>query len=120
MNPINERIKKLRSILCLSQHQFCKQIFISQSSYGEIETGVRNVNDRIIQLICSQYNVNKDWIKNGKGEIFNPEKPDINLEHLIEIYKELSEPLQQYLVEQSEILLKLHNENTITKKKKVD
>jgi transcriptional regulator with XRE-family HTH domain len=63
MNPVNERIKELRSILHLSQHQFSKQIFISQSSYGEIETGVRKVNDRIIQLICSQFNINKDWIK---------------------------------------------------------
>jgi transcriptional regulator with XRE-family HTH domain len=116
MNPVNERIKELRSILHLSQHQFCKQIFISQSSFGEIETGVRNVNDRIIQLICSQFNVNKDWIKNGEGEIFNSEKPDINLEHLIDIYKQLSKPLQDYLLEQFESLLKLHNENTITKK----
>jgi transcriptional regulator with XRE-family HTH domain len=101
---------------CLSQDQLSKQIFISQSSLGEIETGVRKVNDRVIQLICSQFNVNKDWIKNGVGEIFNSEKPDINLEHLIDIYKQLSKPLQEYLIEQSDSLLKLHNENIITKR----
>jgi transcriptional regulator with XRE-family HTH domain len=116
MNPVNERIKELRTKLNISQRQFCKQIFISQSSFGEIETGVRNVNDRIIQLICSQFNVNKDWIKNGEGECFCSEKPDINLKHLIDIYKELSKPLQDYLLEQSDSLLKLHNENIITKR----
>jgi hypothetical protein len=49
--------------------------------------------------------------------MFDIEKPDIKLEHLIEIYKQLNRPLQNYLLEQSENLLKLHNENTITEKK---
>ena len=116
MNKINQRIKLLRSVLQISQHEFSKKIFVSQSSLGEIETGTRNVNDRIIQLICSQFNVNRDWIKSGKGTMFDTEKPDIKLEHLIEIYKQLDKPLQEYLLEQSESLLRLHNENTITKK----
>jgi transcriptional regulator with XRE-family HTH domain len=116
MNKINQRIKQVRSVLQISQIEFSKKIFIGQSSLGEIETGTRNVNDRIIQLICSQFNVNKDWLKNGKGNMFDIEKPDIKLEHLIEIYKQLDKPLQNYLLEQSESLLKLHNENTITKK----
>jgi len=116
MNPINERIKQIRVVLQISQNEFSKKIFISQSSLGEIETGTRKVNNRIIQLICSQFNVNKDWIKTGQGNIFDVEKPDIKLEHLIEIYKQLDKPLQDYLLEQSESLLKLHNENTITKR----
>ena len=116
MNPINERIKQIRVVLQISQNEFSKKIFISQSSLGEIETGTRKVNNRIIQLLCSQFNVNKDWIKTGQGNIFDVEKPDIKLEHLIEIYKQLDKPLQDYLLEQSESLLKLHNENTITKR----
>jgi len=48
--------------------------------------------------------------------MFDVEKPDIRLEHLIEIYNKLEEPLQNYLLEQSESILKLHNENLITKK----
>ena len=116
MNPINERIKQIRSVLQIPQREFSKHIFISQSSLGEIETGTRNVNDRIIQLICSKFNVNKDWIKTGKGNMFDVEKPDIKLERLIEIYKQLDKTLQDYLLEQSESLLKLHNKNTITKK----
>jgi transcriptional regulator with XRE-family HTH domain len=116
VNKVNERIKELRTILEISQREFSRQIFISQSSFGEIETGTRNVNDRIIQLICSQYNVNKDWLKDGRGEIFNPSRPDISLERLIEIYKQLEKPLQDYLLEQSESIFKLHRENTITKR----
>jgi len=108
MNKINERIKQIRSELKISQCDFSRQIYISQSSLGEIETGNRNVNDRIIQLISLQFNVNKEWLKSGKGKMFITEKPDIKLEHLIDIYKQLEEPLQDYLLEQSENLLKLH------------
>ena len=118
MNKINQRIKLIRTELNISQNEFSKKIFISQSSLGEIETGVRKVNDRIIQLICSEFNVNKNWIKTGQGNMFDVEKPDIKLSHLIEIYKQLEKPLQNYLLEQSESLLKLHNENIISNKVK--
>jgi transcriptional regulator with XRE-family HTH domain len=117
MNPVNQRIKEIRLFLKMTQVNFSKKIHISQGSLGEIETGYRNVNDRIIQLICSQFNVNKEWLKNGKGGMFDKVKPDIGLEHLIDIYKKLDKTLQVYLLEQSELLLKLNNENKITKKK---
>ena len=116
MNPVNNRIKQLRTVLNISQQELAKKIYISQSTYGEIETGVRKVNDRIIQLICSQFSVNKDWLKTGNGEMFGDEKPDIRLEHLNEIYRQLDETLKNYLLEQKELLFKLHNENKITKK----
>ena len=116
MNPINERIKQIRTILKMTQVNFSKKIFITQSSYNEIESGTRRVNDRIIQLICNEFNINKDWLKNGAGDMFDEEKPDISLEHLIEIYKQLDKTLQEYLLEQSELLLKLNNENEIMKK----
>ena len=116
MDEVNERIKQIRAALGISQREFSKQIFISQNSFCEIEKGVRRVNDRIIQLISTQFNVSRDWIKTGAGEMFRADKSSLNLEHLIEIYKQLEKPLQDYLLEQSEGLLKLHNENTITRK----
>ena len=117
MEPINERIKQVRTVLEITQVNFSKKIFVSQGSYNEIETGVRKVNDRIIQLICSQFNIDKDWLKTGKGEMFYQEKPDIGLEHLIDIYNQLDKPLKDYLLEQSEGLLRLNKENTIIEKK---
>ena len=116
MNQVNERIKQIRTVLKISQREFSKQIFMGQSSLGEIETGIRKVNDRIIQLISTKFNVNINWIKDGQGDMFDVEKPDIKLDHLIEIYKQLDKPLQDYLLKQSEGLLKLHNENKIIKR----
>ena len=83
---------------------------------GGIETGVRKVNDRILQLISTKFNVNNDWLITGEGEMFNVDKPDIRLENLVNIYKQLDKTLQDYLLKQSELLYELHIENTITKK----
>ena len=116
MNPVNQRIKQVRTFLNITQTDFSQQIFSSQSTLGEIETGVRKVNDRIIQLISTQFNVNKNWLKTGEGDMFETEKPDIRVDHLIELYKQLDNPLQKYLIEQTELLVKMNNENTITKK----
>jgi transcriptional regulator with XRE-family HTH domain len=110
MKPVYERIKEIRLKLGISQVEFSKRIFFSKSLYGEIEIGNRKVNDRIIQLISSQFNVNKEWIKTGKGEMFSSPPPDIRLEKLIEIYNQLDGSLRDCLVEQSGILLKLQKQ----------
>ena len=116
MGTVNDRIKQVRTFLKMTQANFSKRIYISQGSYNDIENGLRKVNDRILQLISTEFNVNKEWIKTGKGKMFDKEKPDIGLEHLIEVYKQLDMPLQNYLIQQSEILLQFNNENSIMKK----
>jgi transcriptional regulator with XRE-family HTH domain len=106
MKTVYERIKEIRISLGISQREFAKRIYITQSFYGDIELGKKNINDRIIQLISTQFNVNKEWIKTGEGEIFSSPPPDIRRERLIEIYNQLPEWLQDCLIEQSNLLLK--------------
>jgi transcriptional regulator with XRE-family HTH domain len=107
---IHERIKELRTALKLSQRDFSKHIYISQGAYAEIELGKQNVNNRIIQLISTQYNVNKNWITRGEGAMFSTTSPDIKLEQLKDIFNELDELLQDYLLLQSKELLKIQKE----------
>ena len=106
---IYERIKKIRTHLNISQSDFAKKIFISQSLYGEIELGNREAKERILQLISTQFNVNKDWIKTGKGEMFSSPPPDIRKEKLLDIFDELDDLLKDYLLEQSKGLLNIQN-----------
>jgi transcriptional regulator with XRE-family HTH domain len=118
MKEIKDRIKQIRTTLGLSQREFSKRIYISQSFYGDIELGNQNVNDRIIHLVSTQFNVNKEWLKSGKGDTFITSPPDIKLERLIEIYNNLDEQLQDYLLLQSDVLLKIQKEK-IEKNKEV-
>ena len=107
---IRERIKEIRETLGISQRDFAKRIFISQSLLGDIELGNRNVNDRTIQLISTEFNVNKEWLLNGKGTIFAAPPPDLQLEKLIETFKQLDKPLRNYLLDQARGLLKIQKE----------
>ncbi|MDR1784845.1 MAG: helix-turn-helix domain-containing protein [Spirochaetaceae bacterium] len=111
MKEIRDRIKEVRTALNLSQTDFAKKIFISQTLLGDIELGNRNVNDRTIQLIASQFAVNKEWLLTGAGAMFGAPPPDMQLENLIDIFKRLDKPLRVCLLEQSKCLLKAQKES---------
>ena len=111
-DEVRKRIKQLRETLNVSQRDFAKRIYISQTLLGDIELGNRNVNERTIQLISTEFNVNKDWLLTGEGEIFTAPPVDLQLEKLIEIFQQLDTGLRDYLLDQSKGLLKIQKENT--------
>ncbi|MDR3336944.1 MAG: helix-turn-helix domain-containing protein [Treponema sp.] len=104
-NGIPERIKAVRAALKLSQRAFAKRVFVSQGYFAEIEVGKRNISERIIQLITTQYKVNKEWLKKGIGDMFSVSKTEIKLEYLSGVFAELDELLQDYLIKQADELL---------------
>lgn len=66
---IGERIKKIRKSESLSQAKFGESIDLKQTIIGQYETGERNVPERTINAICEKYNINKEWLLHGTGEI---------------------------------------------------
>jgi transcriptional regulator with XRE-family HTH domain len=106
-NSVNERLKTLRNTLNLSQRNFSSGIYISQSFYARLEQGVMRVNERIIELMCNKYNVNKDWILTGNGTMFSNIPPDARLELLNGIFNKLNDIFQDYLITQAKELLKV-------------
>jgi transcriptional regulator with XRE-family HTH domain len=105
-----ERIKAVRTALKISQREFARHVFVSQSYFSEVETGERNVGRRIVHLIATEYNVNEDWLLTGKGEMFATSETDIRLRQLITVFYELDEMLQEYLLQQGKELLKIQKE----------
>lgn len=64
---IGERIRYLRKD-CLkikSAIEFGNKIGISGSNISNIETGRVNATDRVILDICTVFDVNEDWLRNG-------------------------------------------------------
>ena len=104
---INERLKAVRNYFNLSQRDFSKGILLQQSSYARIEQGKININERIIDLVCTKYNVNKIYLKEGKGKMFGGNPPDVKLEQLNRIFNELNSLFQEYLITQAKELLKI-------------
>jgi transcriptional regulator with XRE-family HTH domain len=67
---INERINSLRKILHLSQEEFGKKIGMKKSAVSKIEKGINNMSDASIMLLCHEFNVNEEWLRDGRGEMF--------------------------------------------------
>ena len=107
---IKERIKEVRTKLNVSQADFAKRVFISQTLLADIELGNRKATDKTIRLIATEFNVSMEWILSGAGDMFTAPPPDIQLEALIDIFKQLRKPLRDYLLEQSKGLLKIQKD----------
>lgn len=67
---MNDRIKKLRKALDLTQREFAERIGMKQNSIALIESGKRNISNQAILSICREYNVNEDWLREGKEPMF--------------------------------------------------
>jgi transcriptional regulator with XRE-family HTH domain len=104
---VNRRLRAIRTALNVSQKLFAKGIFISTSYYAGIETGHRQVNDRIIDLVSTQYHVNKNWILTGQGEMFGSLPPDVRIQELIDIFSKLNPHFQAYILDQTRDLEKI-------------
>lgn len=55
----------------LSQEDFGLRIGIkSRSHISALESGTRTVTDRIIRDLVNEFNVNEEWLRTGKGDMF--------------------------------------------------
>ncbi len=67
---MKDRIKKIRTELDLTQQEFADKIGISRGNIGAYEVGKNAPSDAVISLICTKFNVNENWIREGTGEMF--------------------------------------------------
>ena len=101
---INKRIGEIRKALGMRQDEFAKVIKVSRSYIGALETSHREINDRIIELICINCGVNENWLRKGAGKMFkNRHNP--RLDRLMRHFDKLDDYLQECVIKQTEILL---------------
>ncbi|MCD3211784.1 helix-turn-helix transcriptional regulator [Clostridium botulinum C/D] len=64
------RLRELRKVLNLTQAEMAKKLGMSRSNIGNIENNIINLSDRNVRDICETFNINSEWLKTGKGEMF--------------------------------------------------
>lgn len=69
---MNDRLKKLRKALDLTQQEFADRIGVKRNSLANYETGRNTPIDAIIVSICREFNVNEEWLRTGSGDMFLP------------------------------------------------
>lgn len=84
---LNERLKKLRKSLDLTQQEFADKIGIARGNIGAYEVGKNVPSDAVISLICktdfSRGRVNEKWLRTGEGDMFTEMSRDEQIEKFV-------------------------------------
>lgn len=67
---MNERLKKLRKTLDLTQQKFADRLGVKRNTVGQWECGINAITDQIVFSICREFDVNEEWLRTGEGEMF--------------------------------------------------
>lgn len=67
---MDERIKKLRKTLDLTQQKFADRLGVKRNTVGQWECGINALTDQVITSICREFDVNEHWLRTGDGEMF--------------------------------------------------
>ena len=104
METTAERIKILRNALGLKQTPFGKKIDYSQAYVSDIENGEKPIKQRFLDAICHAFpNVNPEWLKEGRGDIFLAPAVETEEEEFRRVLKQkirsLPAPAQEMILE---------------------
>lgn len=70
LDTINERVKYIRKSNNLTQKDFSIRIRVKQNTVSYMEKNGSTVTEQNIFTICNEFDVNVDWLKEGKGDIW--------------------------------------------------
>jgi transcriptional regulator with XRE-family HTH domain len=83
---MNERLKEIRVEQQLTQKQMSEKIGVTEATVSRMESGKSTITEQTIKTLCREFNVNKDWLLSGEGEMYAVSKED---ERLAKILAEL-------------------------------
>lgn len=66
---MKSRLILIREESGLSQAKFAERINVSRNFISLVENGNRELSDRTIKDICSVFDINEDWLRDGSGEM---------------------------------------------------
>lgn len=69
---MKERFRELRKSLKLSQTDFAEKMGVTRSMINNLERGVVEPKEFLVNLACKTYGVNRTWLETGEGEMFCP------------------------------------------------
>jgi transcriptional regulator with XRE-family HTH domain len=111
---MKDRLVQLRKSLGLTQGEFGEMINLTDPMISLYESGKRIPNDRVIQLICTTFNVREEWLREGKGEMMDEEALLSDYERrLLALFRRLSPGAQKAFIEYVEKLVALATDDAV-------
>jgi len=116
---VNQRIKELRGKIGLNQRDFSNLLSLSGGYIAGVEVNLRKVNDRLIKLIISQFGVNEEWLRLGKGEMFVKKKTDEKAVRVLSLFNDLPPHFQDVVLGTIDLLRKAKESESRYNKKNI-
>ena len=66
---MKDRIKQIRKTHDLTQQEFAKRLGVSRSGIASYESGEREPISAVIALICREFGISEEWLRNGTGQM---------------------------------------------------
>ena len=76
MSEMKDRLKELRKALNLKQREVAERLGVKVSNVGAWEAGMFAIPSTRIYQLCKEYNVRREWLETGEGEMFEPGKSE--------------------------------------------
>lgn len=111
-NPDSEYNKnisgRLKSIIKdyekTTQEKFAKNIHVHHTYISQILTHKKVPSERLLDLICSRYNINSNWLKNGIGEVY-VDLSEIKYNKVHSMFKYLNPTFQEVSIKFLQLLI---------------
>ena len=88
MEQIKDRLKQLRHAVGIKQRELADRLEVQVGLIGNWESGARNIPKTRIYQICKEYNVRKEWLIDGEGEMFvEPDHDKIFRDQIVAMYE---------------------------------
>ena len=73
MSEMKDRLKELRKTLDVKQREVAERLGVAVGVVGTWESGGSPIPRARIYQLCKEYNVRREWLETGVGEMFEPE-----------------------------------------------
>ncbi len=101
---MNERLKEIRISQGLTQKQMSEKIGVTEATVSRMESGKSAITEQTVKSLCREFNINKDWLLNGEGEMNIISKQDEKIaEVLMEIHASGNEKLKNVVEKMLEL-----------------
>ncbi len=100
---MKHRLKEIRRVKGLNQSDFAEKLGISRGHLAGLESGAKNITERLTNDICRIFNVNRTWFTTGEGEMFLDPLDDVvvddEIKQMYKMYRQLDDNMKKVIMQ---------------------
>ena len=74
LRPVGDRIRQVRVEFGENQANFAEMLGVSRNTISLLECGKITVSGKIIKVLVEKYEIDENWLRTGRGEMYESEE----------------------------------------------